>query len=41
MITFFISLAALAALIGTGILAVRYGADSRPSDPRDLRHSWH
>lgn len=31
----------LAVLIGMGLLAVYYGADSRPTDPRDLRHSWH
>jgi hypothetical protein len=29
------------AIVGVGVLAVRYGADSRPSDPRDTRPSWH
>lgn len=40
MTTLFILLAVLAAIVGVGLLAVRYGADSRPSDPRDLRPSW-
>ena len=34
-------LLALAAVVGMGLLAVQYGADSRPSDTRDLRHTWH
>ena len=41
MITFLLFLVALAALVGMGLLAVGYGADSRPNDPRDVRHSWH
>jgi hypothetical protein len=41
MVTFIIILAVLAAMIAMGLLAVRYGSDSRPNDPRDLRHSWH
>jgi hypothetical protein len=41
MITFLLVILSLAALVGIGLLAVQYGVDSRPSDPRDLRHSWH
>ena len=41
MITLLLFLVALAAIVGMGVLAVKYGADSRPSDPRDLRHSWY
>ena len=41
MITFVIFLISLAAIVGIGVLAVRYGADTRHTDPRDLRHSWH
>ena len=41
MVTLVIVLAVLAAMVAIGLLAVRYGADSRPNDPRDLRHSWH
>jgi hypothetical protein len=41
MITFILFLVALAALVGMGLLAVQYGADSRITDPRDVRHSWH
>ena len=40
MITLLVIVAALAALVGTGLLAVGYGADSRYTDPRDLRPSW-
>ena len=36
-----ISLLLLAAFVGVGLLAVRHGADSRVSDPRDARPSWH
>ncbi len=32
-------LIALAAVVLVGLLAVRYGADSRHTDPRDLRPS--
>ena len=31
---------ALSAVVLLGLLAVRYGADSRHTDPRDLRPSW-
>jgi hypothetical protein len=41
MITLLVILAVLAAVVGAGLLAVGYGADSRHSDPRDLRHSWY
>jgi hypothetical protein len=41
MITLLVILAVLAAVVGAGLLAVGYGADSRYTDPRDLRHSWH
>lgn len=41
MITFVIFLLALAGLVGMGVLAVKYGADSRQTDPRDLRHTWY
>jgi hypothetical protein len=41
MITFILFLVSLAAIVGMGLLAVRYGADSRHTDPRDLRHSWY
>ena len=40
MITLLIILAALAALVGMGLLAVGYGADSRHTDPRDVRSGW-
>jgi hypothetical protein len=29
-----------AAFVGLGVLAVRDGADSRQTDPRDVRASW-
>jgi hypothetical protein len=35
-----LTLIVLAAFVGVGMLAVRYGADSRPADPRDTRTSW-
>lgn len=41
MTTLLLAILSLAALVGTGLLAARYGADSRPTDPRDLRRSWH
>ena len=30
----------LFAVVLVGVLAVRHGADSRHTDPRDLRPSW-
>jgi hypothetical protein len=41
MITVMLILLSLAAVVGIGLLALQYGVDSRPSDTRDLRHSWH
>jgi hypothetical protein len=41
MVTFILFLVSLAAIVGMGVLAVFYGADSRHTDPRDLRHSWY
>jgi hypothetical protein len=41
MITFICFLLGLAALVGVGLLAVYYGADTRPNDPRDSAHSWY
>jgi hypothetical protein len=35
-----LALILLAVFVGVGVLAVRYGADSRSSDPRDARTSW-
>jgi hypothetical protein len=35
-----IILTAVAGLVAVGLLAARYGADSRQSDPRDVRPSW-
>jgi hypothetical protein len=40
MITLLVILAVLGAVVGMGLLAAGYGADSRHTDPRDLRHSW-
>jgi hypothetical protein len=41
MLTLLIIFVVLAAVVGAGLLAVQYGADSRHTDPRDLRHSWY
>jgi hypothetical protein len=41
MITLLLFVVAVAAMVGMGLLAARYGADSRHTDPRDLRHSWY
>jgi hypothetical protein len=41
MITVMFILLSLAAIVGIGLLAVQYGVDSRPSDTRDLRHTWY
>jgi hypothetical protein len=41
MSTFLLAVLPLVALIAMGVLATRHGADSRHSDPRELRHSWH
>jgi hypothetical protein len=35
-----LSLILVAAFVGVGLLAVRFGVDSRVSDPRDMRSSW-
>ena len=40
MVTLIVFLIALAGFVGTGLLAVKYGADSRHTDPRDMRHNW-
>jgi hypothetical protein len=40
MITLLVFLAVIAAVVGAGLLAVGYGADSRSTDPRDVRPSW-
>jgi hypothetical protein len=36
-----ISLLVVAAFVGVGVLAACFGADSRVSDPRDARPTWH
>ena len=41
MTSILISLLLLAAFVGVGFLAVRHGADSRVSNPRDARPSWY
>jgi hypothetical protein len=40
MITLLVIIAILAAVVGMGLLAVGYGADSRHTDPRDVRANW-
>jgi hypothetical protein len=35
-----LSLILIAAFVGFGVLAVRHGADTRTTDPRDMRSSW-
>ena len=40
MITLLVTLAVIASVVGAGLLAVAYGADSRYTDPRDVRPSW-
>jgi hypothetical protein len=41
MITLLIVLLPVVAVVAVGLLATRYGVDSRHTDPSDLRHSWH
>jgi hypothetical protein len=38
--TLLLILISLAAIVGFGVLAVAYGADSRITDTRDTRPSW-
>ena len=39
--TLLLLLISIAAIVGFGVLAVRYGSDSRFTDPRDTRPSWY
>ena len=41
MTTFLIVLLPVVAVVATGLLATRFGVDSRFSDPGDPRRSWH